>query len=125
MRSSPARRRLTLSNWRRQGRRRGTMRDILKDLQLQGNPWIEACAQLIASKDAKPLAQLLRSDAPMPAEARDILAGLLEPDQPDPLNARLVLQIDEKQRKKDLLALDRAGTVFRARAAGKKGPRAA
>ena len=72
--------------------------------------WINAFAALTQSpSDPKPLAKLLRSDTPMPPGARDTLAELLSPGNPEYLMCRLVLESTD--RSYALSTADRAGKI--------------
>lgn len=51
--------------------------------------WINALAKL---PNAKPLAELLRSETPMPPGARDLLAEYLHPEKPEIAGGRLVYE---------------------------------
>jgi hypothetical protein len=59
-----------------------------------GDDWINAVEAFIAwtPPDQKPLAAMLRGDAPIPPGIRDALAELIDPGKPEYLGCKLVLK---------------------------------
>jgi hypothetical protein len=76
--------------------------------------WINAIAEFTNGKNPEPLVALLRSDTPITAGARDLLAELFNPGEPSLFGGRLVWVDDSGDIAKNLRAAEQlAGRTFR------------